>query len=205
MTKMEWVTKEFEKLDWTDPDLIEERVNIEAVFNAAIASGYDEISPFGKGMLDRLLKGLPLSKIKEEDEWEKRDEIEGGWCWSAVRYENLLKIKVKGEDGHYSYTDLGRCKIINVNPKMKESTVISGKDCNLCVAWLDLKVPITLPYIPPTIPWTFYVDVPKDQRKIHLIYLKNPALQIIKIDEYYSDMNVGTDMKQLTKKEWEAL
>lgn len=199
MSRTEWVEKEFERLNWKDVELIEEQKRIQDVFNASMDAGYPEISSFGKNMLERLLKGLPLSKITEDDEWEEIKDSTVIKSWSSARYPALIKMEV--ENNRFEYTDVGRFKVINVNSKIETGLVVPN--CDLCQAWLDLKTPIELPYMPPNVPWTFYVDIPKGTKKIHLIYLKNPELKMFKIDEYYNDMDLGEDAKQLSKKEWE--
>lgn len=152
-----------------------------------------------KNILIRLMNGLPLSPITDDD----FDEIDGytsinGKTIQCPRMSSLFKEIDK--DNNISYSDVNRYYCIDVNnPK---NTYGGGLGAIL----VDKLFPITLPYTPSVNKYKFYCEDflqdPKNGDYDHqaCFYVITPNGDKIELDEFYKE--VDGEMIRVSKEEY---
>lgn len=181
-------------------------------YNSLMDDGHSGMSfSLTRSILTRLMKGLPLTPIRDEDFKEEEN------CYGELP-EDLAKRGLKSDiqcsrmsslfrketlDGKVTYRDIDRCVMIDVEEP--SSRFSSG-----CDRVIDEMFPITMPYNPQPGKFeiyaqTFLVDKAHgDFDTRALLYVITPDGKRIDLNIYQTDDDKG-GWKRITKEEYDAL
>ena len=152
-----------------------------------------------KNILIRLMEGLPLTAITEDDFKDvklsfKHDD--GTKVYQCPRMFSLFKDVDK--EGNITYSDNNRCYCVDENGHSYGSGMIT----DLC----DEMFPITLPYYPKAQKYIFYTEdfllTPGNGDYDHraIFYVKTPEGDKIEINKFYKD--IDGDLKEISKERY---
>ena len=152
------------------------------------------------GILTRLMNGLPLTPITEDDfVGVAKSSLSEEYQCSRMSslFENIAK------DGTITYSDIDRQYCVNAdNPK---NTFNSWKD-----KVVDELFPITLPYYPVTGKYKVYTrdfllnKKNGDYDTSAVLYIVTPDGEKVKVNRYYKEDKKTHKFVQISKKEYDA-
>jgi hypothetical protein len=154
---------------------------------------------FTKNILIKLMNGLPLSPITEEDFGDSPTGInfpnDGDEDYQCKRMSSLFKTVYK--DGTISYSDVSRHYCINIeNP----SDIYHTKTP------IDELFPITLPYSPTVEKYKFYTQTfltdkrNGDYDTKAFLYVITPEGEKVEVNKFYAEIN--NEWKEISEEEY---
>lgn len=205
MTQTEWATKEVadackrENPNWDGVSFDYGCSCYQSALKAYKSLMEDNHSGFSFGItkhiLERLMEGLPLSKITEEDfeglDFSSYDSIQ------CPRMSSLFKHR--NSDGTIYYTDVDRCYCIDIHD---ENNTFTGGERKI----IDKLFPIKLPYWPIIGKYKVYVeeflsDIKNgDYDTSGYLYCITPDGKKIEINKYFTEKD--GKMVEISKEEY---
>ena len=174
-------------------------------YKSLMSDGHSGMSfGFTKGVLMRLMNGLPLSEITEKDFYDAQPiEINKEEHYVMKQCPRMGRLfQTKYDDGTVKYSDVDR---VICYQEGKDYAVGNGMMTKL----VDEMFPITLPYYPPVYNYKVYykellID-PKngDYDTVAVMYLINPVGERVDINRYWTEKN--GELVEIGKEEYESL
>lgn len=217
MTTTEWAEKEIdlaimhENPDWAEGMLdygISCYLSALKAYKALMNGGHSGTS-FGitKNILIRLMNGLPLMPITDDDFIEDENTVRESELYlkkhdlkSSIQCHRMFSLFKKTYlDGKVVYTDIDRCKCIDIHSKISYT---NGQATSI----VNELFPITMPYKPTVEKYRMYCeDFLTDEKNGDFdtkgfFYLIKPDGKKVEINRFFAEIN--GKWKQISKEEY---